>query len=205
MLWCQFLPFAALWGCPQAPKAPPGSVAIVEKVMISTCVAELLAPPPPVTVTVTVGSKSSHLHPTAARFFMTSPALLRVSSEISQLTSYSTVVATSVIPATAVPDLYPSAAPGARPTAFKYDDIPDWKMLNTPLPYHNEMIAFGHWFEEASFEVNIPKITPLRLTVAAFMFSCVHMLFLLYHGEMSILQRALESLFQGFWAVSSLM
>jgi hypothetical protein len=67
MLLCQFLPFAALWGCPQSPKVPSGSVAIFDKVMITTFVAELLAPPPPVTVTVTVtvtvGSKLPHLHP----------------------------------------------------------------------------------------------------------------------------------------------
>jgi hypothetical protein len=205
MLWYQFLPFAALWGCPQAPKVPPSSVTIVEKVIISTYVAELLAPPQPVTVTVTVGSKLSHLHPTTAQYFMTSSTLLHVSSETHLLTSYSTVVATPVVPVTTVPDFYPSAAPGGRPTASKYDNIPDWKILNTPLPYHNEIIASGYWFEEDSFEVNIPKITPLRLTVAAFMLSCVHMLFLLYHGEMSILQRALVSLFRGLWTVSSSM
>jgi hypothetical protein len=38
-------------------------VAIFDKVMVTTFVAELLAPPPPVTVTVTVGSKLTHLHP----------------------------------------------------------------------------------------------------------------------------------------------
>jgi hypothetical protein len=63
MLWCQFLPFAALWGCPQSPKVPPGSVTIFDKIMVTTFVAELLAPPLPITVTVTVGSKLPHLHP----------------------------------------------------------------------------------------------------------------------------------------------
>jgi hypothetical protein len=59
MLWYQYLLGVALWAYPQAPKVPHGSMVQVNKLVVTTHIAELLAPPPPVTVTVTVGGKLS--------------------------------------------------------------------------------------------------------------------------------------------------
>jgi hypothetical protein len=57
MLWCKLLgPLASLLGCSTAPPASPGSVISLEKLMVITEIAQLVAPPP-TTVTVTVGSK----------------------------------------------------------------------------------------------------------------------------------------------------
>jgi hypothetical protein len=59
MLWYAYLLGVALWAYPQAPKVPSRSMVQVDKLMVTTHIAELLAPPPPVTVTVTVRGKLS--------------------------------------------------------------------------------------------------------------------------------------------------
>ena len=66
MLWCTLLgPLASLLGCPKAPSAAPRSVIPLEKLMIITEIAQLVAPPP-TTVTVTIGVPATSIGPDTA-------------------------------------------------------------------------------------------------------------------------------------------
>ncbi|KAH5269251.1 hypothetical protein HBI70_125990 [Parastagonospora nodorum] len=66
MLWCKLLgPLASLLGCSTAPSASPGSVISLEKLMVITEIAQLVAPPP-TTVTVTVGIPATSIGPVTA-------------------------------------------------------------------------------------------------------------------------------------------
>jgi hypothetical protein len=130
-----------------------------------------------------------------------SPGVPRIYFETCWLTFCSTVAATPVVHAAPVHDFYPSATPGALPR--EYVDIPDHVNLNTPLSCHNAVVTFGDWLENGGFD--LPRVTPIRLIMAAFMFGCAQMLFLIFFGDFALLTRVLNSLTRGLWMVSILL
>jgi hypothetical protein len=134
-----------------------------------------------------------------------------------------TVVATPVVHVAAAapsPSLYPIATPGATPRAVSsslaLDDNTDSDVLNVTsysdhdnttgphlfnisLSYHDAFVAFGDWFENAGFEV---RVTPLRLLVAAFIYGCIQMVFMIVFRDYKLFNKAVMCLVRGLYSVS---
>jgi hypothetical protein len=112
-----------------------------------------------------------------------------------------TVVATPVVHTAAVPPRYPTATPRARPSYYEYDEYSDSDILNTPLSFHDAILAFSDWFENDGFNVDF-RVTPLRLTIAAFVFGCLQLAFMIFFRDYHLLRKVAMSFFRGVCAVS---
>jgi hypothetical protein len=120
-----------------------------------------------------------------------------------QLTFPFTVIATPVVHAAAVPPRYPTATPRARPSYYEYDEYPDSDNLNTLLSFHDAILAFSDWFENDGFNVDF-RVTPLRLTIAAFVFGCLQLAFMIFFRDYHLLRKVAIGFFRGVCAVSIL-
>jgi hypothetical protein len=188
----------------QMPATLSKPVVVIEQRRIVTHIAALVQPSTVTvasttttvtsTVTATVGSKSPTLHCVVS----TSNAL---SHRTRQLTFPFTVIATPIKQDTAdAPFLYPTAMPGV---IAQYDDdyTPESTLLNTPLPYHDAIVASGYWFTDAGFDIDF-RITPLRLIMAALLYGCMQLAFMIHYRDYNLFNKAVMSLFRGLYTVS---
>jgi hypothetical protein len=110
-------------------------------------------------------------------------------------------VATPVVHAAVVPPRYPTASPRARPSYYEFDDDASFDIFNPSLSFHDAIIAFSDWFENDGFNVDF-RVTPLRLTMAAFLFGCLQLAFMILFRDYHLLQKVVMGLFRGVCAVS---
>jgi hypothetical protein len=191
----------------QAPATPSKPVVVIEKLRIITHIATLVQPST-VTVASTTTTLTSTVTATVGSKSLPFRCICSMSNALShrarQLTLSFTVIATPIEQATAdAPSLYPTAMPGA---IAQYDDdyTPESPLLNTPLSYHDAIVASGYWFTDAGFHIDF-RVTPLRLIMATFLYGCMQLAFMIRYRDYNLFNKAVMSLFRGLYTVSTHM
>jgi hypothetical protein len=97
-----------------------------------------------------------------------------------------------------------TATPRAVPSYDdEYIDTPFRIIPDSVVAYQNVLYTFGDWFENAGFDVDF-RVTPLRLTLAAFMLGWLQLAFMIWFGDYELPLKTVKCLFRGFHSVSIL-
>jgi hypothetical protein len=80
-------------------------------------------------------------------------------------------------------------------------DAPCSGISNTPLSYHDAIVAFADWFENNGFDVDF-RVTPLRLPMAAVVFGLLQLVFMVFFRDNCLLQKVSRGFCRGVYSVS---